>query len=296
MRTDGPLVIALDGSPHSAQTLAWGLAEATIRGADVLLARVFEEPHNVAQWGRYPMVAADLGWDVEAKQYLADQLDRESALHPTLALETALLHGPAVPVLQELSKDAQLLVVGGSGHVGGMGIGSVSDQLAARSRCPVVIVRNPETTDLGAPVVVGVDGSPSSLDAARAAGLEAALRGVPLHVVRARPAVTALYGLGLATASFGPGVSGDDTDPDRDAVERAVADLRVQHPGLDVRLTVVVQDPAHAIVLAARSAQLVVVGSRGLGTLAGLLLGAVSRAVVRTAPVSVLVQHDGAAS
>ena len=296
MRTDGPLVIALDGSPHSAQTLAWGLAEATVRRTDVLLTRVYEEPHSVAQWGRYPMVAADLGWDVEAKQYLADQLERESARHPALDLDTALLHGPAVPVLQELSTDAQLLVVGASGHAGGMGIGSVSDQLAARARCPVVVVRNHETTDRGAPVVVGVDGSPSSLDAARVAGLEAVLRGVPLHVVHARPAVTALYGLGLPVAAFGPGVIVEDPEPDRATVERAVAELRAAHPGLDVRLTIVVQDPAHAIVLAARAAQLVVVGSRGLGTLAGLLLGAVSRAVVRTAPVSVLVLHDGAGS
>ena len=73
MHPDGPVVIALDGSPHSTGTLRWGMDEATLRNAPVLLVRVYRMPRKFAQWSWYPLIDEDLGFDPEATAYLADQ-------------------------------------------------------------------------------------------------------------------------------------------------------------------------------------------------------------------------------
>ncbi|WNB86959.1 universal stress protein [Cellulomonas sp. ATA003] len=199
MRADGPVVIAMDGSPHSAQTLEWGLTAAELREADVVLARAYQEPREMTQWSWYPILD-DLRFDTEAKQYLADTVDHATSRHPRLRITTRLLHGPEVPLLRDLTDDAQLLVVGARGHAGRSRIGRVAAHLAAHARCPVAVVR--DVTDEAGPVVVGVDGSPSSLAAADVAAQEATLREVPLVVVHARPPLPAPYGtegIGLLT-------------------------------------------------------------------------------------------------
>lgn len=295
MRTDAPVVIAIDGSAHSAQTLRWGLTEAGLRGADVLLARAYQEPHEFAEWSWYTHLGEDLGFDAKAKQYLADQLERERARDPALTIDTRLLHGPAVPELRQLSEEAQLLVVGASGRTDRVRIGSVSRHLAAHARCPVAVVRSESSEHPGTPVVVGVDGSPPSLAAARTAAHEAALRGVALVLVHARPTIVGPYGRGMSAMIFPADAAFDANDSVHRAALEVAQTLRDAHPDLDVRLQLVDDDPVHALVAAAREAQLVVVGSRGLGAFRGMLLGAVSSEVVRDATSTVLVMHDGEA-
>lgn len=289
MRHDGPVVIALDGSPHSARTLDWGIREAGLRGAAVVLARAYQEPREYDQWTWFPLVP-DLHFDTEAKQYLADALESVSAQRPDVHVSTRLLHGPSVPQLRALSDDAQLLVVGARGRGGRRGIGRVAAHLAAHARCPVVVVREDVVVSL---VVVGVDGSPSSLDAADAAAREAAMHAVPLVVVHARPTVATPYGHDGAAL---PPITTADDDPTHRAAERAVARLREAQPTVDVRLELVDDDPAHALVSLAGERTLLVVGSRGLGAFRGMLLGSVSSEVVRDARTDVLVVHGGDAA
>lgn len=298
MHTDGPVVIALDGSLHSAQTLRWGLDEATLRGAEVLLARSYREAPEVAleaTYGWYPLLGEDLGFDTEAKHYLAEQLELESARHPDLTIGTSVLHGPEVSQLRRLSEEAQLLVVGARGHAGRARIGSVSGHLAVHARCSVVVVRGEDTElqDPAAPVVVGVDGSLASLAAARTAAREASMRKVPLVLVHARPTTTDPYGRGMPVLAPLDGRI-DENDPTHRAAQDVAEALRGEHPALEVRLTLVDDDPVNALVVAACDASLLVVGSRGLGAFRGMLLGSVSREVVRDATSTVLVMHDGA--
>lgn len=47
MRSDGPVVVALDGSPHGSHTLEWGVSEAVRRRADVLLVRAIDDSWQV---------------------------------------------------------------------------------------------------------------------------------------------------------------------------------------------------------------------------------------------------------
>jgi nucleotide-binding universal stress UspA family protein len=288
MRTDGPVVICLDGSPRSERTLAWGLHEAERLGAPVVLARAWQEPDEFAMRGWFPTLPpSDL--DGEARDYLDAVRLREAARRPQLHVTTSLRHGPVVPELRALSRDARLLVVGPGPR---RRPGHVALHLAAHAQCPVAVVRDDGETTRGAasglarPVVVGVDGSPCSLEAARRAAQAAVARGARLRVVHARPTVAAPYGTGAV-----PSVA-DDADPAHAATRTLAESLRADHPGLEVETVLVDDDPAHAVIDAAEHAQLVVLGSRGLGAFRGMLLGSVSHEVVRDAPCSVLVLHD----
>ncbi len=289
MRHDGPVVIALDGSPHSEQTLAWGLAEAEMRRSDVVLARCSPKPRPHMPSGWYPSEVDERPFDAVAKDYLADQQRVTSARRPTLTITTRLLHGPEVPELRALSEEAQLLVLGARGYAGHARIGRVAAHLAAHARCTVAVVRE-AVDEPAAPVVVGVDGSPSSMAAVQIAAREALLRGAALVVVHARPSIPAPYGIdGLRVA---PMATADPDDPTHRAASSVAVTLRAEHPGLDVRLEMVDDDPAHALTRLSRGAALLVVGSRGIGAFKGTLLGAVSNEVVRSASATVLVVHE----
>lgn len=91
-----------------------------------------------------------------------------------------------------------------------------------------------------------------------------------------------------------------DFDPRREAqdmVRRAVAPLAAAHPGVPVETMVVEGHPAPALVAASGQADLLVVGSRGHGGLAGLLLGSVSEHCVTNAHCPVMVvRQDGTGS
>jgi nucleotide-binding universal stress UspA family protein len=126
-----------------------------------------------------------------------------------------------------------------------------------------------ETDRRGTAVLAGVDGSGEALTAVRWAAYEAALRGCELRILHVVPdAVHHGEPYGIRTVLL-------------DA-ERAAVDAR---PGLQVRTDAVSGHPAERLIAGARSAGLLVVGRRGRGAVADLLLGSVSRAVAGRATV-----------
>ncbi|MGW2378141.1 MULTISPECIES: universal stress protein [Kitasatospora] len=133
------------------------------------------------------------------------------------------------------------------------------------------------------PVVAGFDGSPESLTATEWAAREAQRRGVPLEVLEAWPW------------------------PKRDVVgsdqtyHRALAHLAEREsalaalvPGVPVSSAPVSADPVEALEAASHRAALLVLGSRGLGTLRGFLVGSVSQEVLRRSacPVVLVRAHE----
>jgi nucleotide-binding universal stress UspA family protein len=134
-------------------------------------------------------------------------------------------------------------------------------------------------------VIVGVDGSEGADAALRFAVAEAALRQVGLHVISAWqvPATPVAGGMVPAVAL------GDFEDAAEEAVEHAVAEAARLSPDVECAGAVVHGSPADALVDAAGPDDLVVVGSRGRGSVAGLLLGSVSRQVVHDARCPVVV-------
>jgi nucleotide-binding universal stress UspA family protein len=286
VRTDGPVVIALDGSQQSAATLAWGMAEAVRRRADVILTRATGDPWLTAAWSWYPVDMANA--DVDAKEYLTDQHLREGARHPGIDIQTRLLHGSVVSELRDLSDDAQLVVVGAGMPTGRGRSGVVGAHLAAHAKSPVAVVRSdPDNPPLPeAPILVGVDGSPASIVAAHVAAREAWMRGRTLVIVHAQPAYTDAFEL----VDAAPEPAADDRT--HRAALHVMRCLVAEHPGLEVRLELVEGDPADELVAMSHAAALIVVGTRGLGSFRGMLLGSVSSDVLRAATCPVLVVHD----
>jgi nucleotide-binding universal stress UspA family protein len=139
---------------------------------------------------------------------------------------------------------------------------------------------------MSAPVVVGVDGSPSSLAAVEIAAREADMRGVGLRLVHAfgwpgahvpsdvppwNPAAAGLRGM----------VDGTMAEAERRVSTTA--------PRVEVTRDVVVGEPVMVLEIESRTAALVVVGSRGLGAFASLLLGSTSAHLAAHARCPVMV-------
>ncbi|MEU3467543.1 universal stress protein [Streptomyces sp. NPDC006687] len=132
-------------------------------------------------------------------------------------------------------------------------------------------------------VIVGVDGSAESRAAARWAAQEAVLRQVPLRLVHA---VDWLLDPVL------PGVGPQDAErwADRTLAETS-GELRRRHPRLDVTTRALSARPAAALAAEAADADLLVLGSRGLGGLVGFVVGSVAMStLVATATPVVLVR------
>ncbi|MER7459354.1 universal stress protein [Micromonospora sp. NPDC126480] len=142
------------------------------------------------------------------------------------------------------------------------------------------------TINTGAPVVVGVDGSAAALDAVRVAAREAEYRQRPLRVVHAF--IWPLTGAPLGPAAGAPAHAGLRNQAEQYVTE-AVEQARKVAP--DLRITGVVADgaPTPVLVDEAREAALMVLGHRGLGGFAGLLLGSVTVQVSARAECPVLV-------
>ena len=133
-------------------------------------------------------------------------------------------------------------------------------------------------------IVVGVDGSPASGKALEWAIEEARVRGGSLRVI------TAWHYPVLGDAAG----SGPDTDVFRQSAADDQAALISAAGGERSGLsTEVIEGSAVQVLLdAARDADLLVVGSRGHGGFAGLLLGSVSAQLVHHAPCPVLVVRE----
>ncbi|MET9433380.1 universal stress protein [Streptomyces sp. NPDC006551] len=136
-------------------------------------------------------------------------------------------------------------------------------------------------------IVAGVDGSPESLAAADWAAREALHRGLPLRLVHAwrwEPLDIPLL----------PDREGQKRTA-QDVLRDAEATLARRHP--DVRLTaeVLADAPVAALKSSEERAELLVIGSRGHGALAGFLLGSYGQQIIAAAgrPVVAVRSRDG---
>ncbi|MFD9031029.1 universal stress protein [Streptomyces sp. NPDC059567] len=201
-------------------------------------------------------------------------LVQEAAVHaldvaPEVAVTRAVVTGDVVHVLEAESQAADLIVVGsrGMGGLVGLLLGSTPVSLAARSRCPVMTVRQKHRTSTDAgPVVLGVDGSPDSDEAVDIAFAEAAQRKADLVAVHAWP----------------PDKASPDTAPEsaEQVLAQAIAGRADTYPDVTMRRDLVGGKARDVLLEASKAAQLLVVGARGHSGIAGLLLGSVSQAVM----------------
>jgi nucleotide-binding universal stress UspA family protein len=152
-----------------------------------------------------------------------------------------------------------------------------------------------ETSDTRGVVVVGIDGSPGSAAALRWAAAEANLREIGLRVVHAW---TFSYPPGAGYGVLSPSVDyvsgGRMSDMRRAAeglLERAIAQLPPDTDSVAIDRQVVEGSAAEVLVGAATENDLLVVGSRGRGGFASLLLGSVSQQCAHHAPCPIVIVH-----
>lgn len=138
-------------------------------------------------------------------------------------------------------------------------------------------------------VTVGLDGSPESLAAADWAACEARLRAIPLRVVHAGEQQPHTHEPFAAEAVAMPG-----EDRSASMLHDAEVSLTYRHPGLRITAEQLAGQPAAVLSSAARKAEVLVLGSRGLGRAAGRLFGSVALAVVGRAEGSVVRVRAGA--
>jgi len=141
-----------------------------------------------------------------------------------------------------------------------------------------------------AKIVVGIDGSDPSRDALAWALEEARLRGAEVVAVHAWEAAASMPEPGPA-----PGFDMVDVVPLEEGaqalVDQVVEDVTRAHPGMTVERRAEAGPPVDVLVDAARDADLLVVGSRGHGSIASLLLGSVSQQLAHSAPCPLLIHR-----
>jgi nucleotide-binding universal stress UspA family protein len=146
-------------------------------------------------------------------------------------------------------------------------------------------------------IVVGVDGSPSSEHAVMWAAEEAHLQHRGLTLVLAQKRVSANEMAWLATAGIPPSQVHGEMDQDAERILDRTHDLAAERfPSTPVETVLGYGDPRGQLLDMAPTASMVVVGTRGHGPVAGLLLGSVSGALVRHSPTPVVVVRPPATS
>ncbi|WP_329333990.1 universal stress protein [Streptomyces sp. NBC_01352] len=136
-------------------------------------------------------------------------------------------------------------------------------------------------------VVAGLDGSAESRAAAEWAAREAKLRGLPLKLVHVWEPVP-------EPMAQAPLLGAETQQHWSERIPREAAEgLRLRHAGLDVTVEQLSGRPGDVLTGAAQDAELLVLGSRGLGGLGGFLVGSVGQAVVAHVEVPVVLVRAG---
>lgn len=288
------IVVGYDDSPSSLAALEWAAAMAgrwgttlTVLHSADLAAAPIEPAYDVA---RLPEAVGEAG-----SELLADGVARAQKLMTDSAQVAGLLAvGSPAAELVHASKDADLVVTGsrGRGSLAAGLLGSVAFAVTAHAECPAVVVRAERSAhpDRHHPVVVGVDASQPSERALDLAAEMAALSGATLHIVH------------VAHGSFSPDAQAyvestragtEHTNAVRAyaeaLVKRAAERAHAAYANLPIETEVLYGSAGHVLSPLGAHAALIVLGTRGRGGFAGLLLGSVSHAVTHEAPCPVMV-------
>jgi nucleotide-binding universal stress UspA family protein len=289
-RATSSIVVGVDGSPASDAAVRWAAREAMMRVLPIKLINVVAP--TLVSSAMAPNHTITQGEEGQARQILkqARRIVEELTGEKPPDIHTERQYAGVVPTLVDASNDAQMVVVGRSGRAFGRGmLGSVITGLLHHANCAVAVVPDPESAqhEMGeAPVLVGIDGSTASEAAAALAFDEASRRGVPLLALQAWSDVGVFPMLGMDWRTY--------RDKGAELLGERLAGWQECYPDVQVQRRLVCDVPDRWLIDESKNAQLVVLGSGGRGGYAGMHLGSVTSAVVRSARVPVIVvRHDG---
>lgn len=206
-------------------------------------------------------------------------------------VSTQVFVGSAPAALLENAGEDDLIVVGhrGRGELASAVLGSVAIQVSAHAPCPVVVITKGARTDVVGPIVVGVDGSEQSRKAARFAASWADHLNRDLTMVATWQPQT-MVGMAGGWALPMMHDAGDQIEAATlSMLEDVAKEASEDYPELAITCKAISGEPADALLRSAEEASALVVGSRGRGGFAGLLLGSVSHRVIHSAPIPVCI-------
>lgn len=285
------VVVGVDGSENSAAAARWAAEIADRLHAPLHIASAVLEP--TFYMAEEAMVVPVEVWNQQrdnARQIVDDLSESLVGTHPHLDVTTEVGGTSAAALLTECSRTARLVVVGksGSGTVSSFLLGSTAKAVAHEADCPVVVWREGNLS-FDAPIVVGVDGSAASESAiGRAFELASAL-GVSLSAVHTWNPASTMGGVAL------PGFI------DRAALERdeqallseSLAGWAEKYPDVQINRELRQGNASHTLVELSAESQLVIVGSRGRGSIATILLGSTGANLIHHAHCPVMICQDG---
>jgi nucleotide-binding universal stress UspA family protein len=266
--TPAAIAVGADAEPGSRAALAWALAECRNRSTDLLLVHAPDAAdEELAASGRGDTGAAVARAVLAAHREVVQDADADVAVTAVLSDQR-----PA-DALIEASKDVELLVLGSHGIAGfaESALGSIAHRVAVHAHCPVVIVPPGSPAPRRARlqrIVVGVSPTRAGGEALRFAAAEARRNGATLVLVR---------------SSAGRDAAGADAP-----LAEARAELGRGGPQLPVETITAAEDPATALLAAARGGDLVVLGCHHSDDPWNSRLGAVPTGVLMAAECPVV--------
>ena len=280
-------VVGVDSSAESSTALEWARSVAP-SDARIVLVHAWELPIVTGYDVVIPLDPAEIEASADAGlQSILDDLDDDR-------LETSLVQGHAGKGLIEVAEacDASMIVVGhrGKGRISMM-LGSTANYVLHHSERPVVVIRGDHVAPPGR-VVVGVDDHDIDDEHTENESVRAVRWAYGLPGVGHVEVVHAWFLPALAVGMFTPAVAElDQMDAAANAVvERIVGVAGPPPDGVTATGSAVRGTPGFALIEASRDVDLVVVGSRGRGGFAELLLGSTSAEVAAHShsPVAVI--------
>lgn len=283
------IVVGVDGSPGSLTAIDWAAAEAQRRDAALKLVFAYALPPRALT--AYDWIPPDFEATLEQEGHeLVEEVGAVvSTQYPSLDVRGRVVNADAVEGLRLESEGAVMTVVGsrGSGRLSGVLLGSVALAVASSNPAPVAVVHQGRDGNPHGPVVVGVDGSPVSEAALAFAFEEAAVRRAELVAVH-----TWIDGIPDGFSASAQTFVLDPVDVEQSEaaqLSERLAGWREKYPDVAVQRKVLRGRPTSVLLEESNRAQLVVLGSRGRGGFAGMLLGSTSHALITHAECPVVV-------
>lgn len=277
---NGPLMVGANWSDTAQHALRWVATQA--RALDVPVIMV----HAISPWLGFEMAIPPFNFD-EYREVVSQSTEQWAITLNGLPHESKVIEDdPAHALLMAASKVKPSLIAVGSHSARKWHppvLGSVTSKLLHATESPVVVVPKTASTNLDKSILVGVDGSPSSLRALNWSAQWAKRLGVSVQAVCAYP---------LDAYAEKPRLAAAESDAPLDETTSKLRGLSIQvsrETGADISSYLLVGHPKERLIQVGENSAAVVVGKAGHNSFPESSLGSTSRTVATHSKVPVIV-------
>lgn len=283
-----PIVVGVDGTGTPIGAVRWAAAVADKYGAPLHIVHATRERRRLISDAAAAIeaaaIAARRAWAQTALKSVESDVRAEFG---TLSVTTTCTGDYADKVLIDLSRRAQLVVLGCDelSPAAALLVGSTTISVVTHARCPVVAWRGDVVRPTSHSILLGVDGVGTGTSALTNAFEFADRFGLGVTAVHAWSAFRPPADVANPYLIDWVGLEAAQQQELMDVVEP----WAVRYPDVKVTYLVDPDRPSGALLRHVADSQLVVVGNRGRGLIAGTVLGSTSLNLLHHSPVPVMV-------